>query len=669
MIVKTGERIYESSGEDVGVVLKAENIPIVMDCLIHRMYVDKYASTVRELICNGLDAGASQVEVSIVPVGKACVVKVKDDGKGMSLQKIKDVYCSFADSDKRDSDGFIGGFGIGSKSPLSVAEVFSVTTSTGTERTVFSVAINSDKMPVVSIISHEKGDFPSGTEVEFACIDHYSLRTPSIRSEKVFIDGAQAWFPLDRLTSKVALCHDSDRFRKFTGKGSAGLYVVYGDAVVYEPTPRWKEKFRSLRAELGLSETKKFVAFADVSEISPVPSREFIEESIRTDAFFDKVFKELRDCERQAAKQIETYPHPEILLTIVLTVDRDHTCLSQVSNVELPFLSKGAFSASWIKRKIVERFKRQCNVDLSDLPVSFFRHRLGFLFPIQDYEIAVGDGWFERPTMELCGPKSKFPPVLNKVNEVLCKLDKPGWKPGKAMTANKTSRSENSFTAYLPEKPESPTWLTYGDVERFPSWKKAVFVPDFYARKTTYLYAFSHVWETFDLYVEQTVVPCFVVGKSVFKRLPEDKKIEYDALWDAYPKKKALFKILRRLSTPFDSVPFYHILKLCLSQFDVSYLSDFHPALARDLKLTKKDEKVGSLCRKVQAALECSAQYNLPYKTFCFDAVFDDLKITTEDFEYDAEFFASFYRAFFTGKEIKSEDLDKLKPLFKTYLS
>ena len=113
--------------------IRAEDLGMALDAVSKNLYSNPIGSFVRELVSNGVDANrannsAELVKVNIYKEGNTWYFQVKDEGKGMTPEHFKEVYMRWFNSDKRDNNEDIGGFGIGSKSPLSYKETYELTT-------------------------------------------------------------------------------------------------------------------------------------------------------------------------------------------------------------------------------------------------------------------------------------------------------------------------------------------------------------------------------------------------------------------------------------------------------------------------------------------------------------------------------------------------------------
>lgn len=99
------------------------------------LYKNKIRAVVRELSCNCLDAHklngfTGQFEIK-VPGQMDPRFVIRDFGPGLSKEDVENLYTTYFASTKNQSNDFIGALGLGSKSPFSYTETFTVTSYHG----------------------------------------------------------------------------------------------------------------------------------------------------------------------------------------------------------------------------------------------------------------------------------------------------------------------------------------------------------------------------------------------------------------------------------------------------------------------------------------------------------------------------------------------------------
>lgn len=122
--------------------ISEKNSPYIFS-LLSNIYSKPIRSATREITSNCFDAhieAGTPYEPVLIRLyaddTSQLHVEFIDNGLGISPDKMDDVFMSYGESTKRDSDDFIGAFGLGSKSPFAYSPYFYVITKTnGLEHT------------------------------------------------------------------------------------------------------------------------------------------------------------------------------------------------------------------------------------------------------------------------------------------------------------------------------------------------------------------------------------------------------------------------------------------------------------------------------------------------------------------------------------------------------
>ena len=99
------------------------------------LYSNKIKAVIREVSCNAVDANvdAGRADIPIVvhlPNENEPFFSIKDSGTGLTPEQMVDIYTSYGTSTKTDRNDQIGALGLGSKSPFSYVDQFTVTSIT-----------------------------------------------------------------------------------------------------------------------------------------------------------------------------------------------------------------------------------------------------------------------------------------------------------------------------------------------------------------------------------------------------------------------------------------------------------------------------------------------------------------------------------------------------------
>lgn len=147
----------------------SDNSAKIFSFLSNFLYKDKERSVMTELCSNAIDAhkdaGKSDTPIKVsIPTALDQAFKVRDYGKGLSEAHVYQFLTKYGESSKGESNDFIGGFGIGSKSPAAVSDSWTITSHYEGEESSYLIHINSSGIP--SIINlYKKPTTESGLEV------------------------------------------------------------------------------------------------------------------------------------------------------------------------------------------------------------------------------------------------------------------------------------------------------------------------------------------------------------------------------------------------------------------------------------------------------------------------------------------------------------------------
>lgn len=160
MIITTNDKSVESSGLGQTAAFGIKNSAAAFQLLSSGLYTNKIRAVLREIGCNGVDAHAlngnkdKPIEVKL-PNRLDSQFHIRDFGPGLSHDQIMKLYSTYFDSTKQASDDYIGGFGVGSKSPFAYTDAFTVISRhKGMER-VYAAFVNDEGMPTIAQMGEE----------------------------------------------------------------------------------------------------------------------------------------------------------------------------------------------------------------------------------------------------------------------------------------------------------------------------------------------------------------------------------------------------------------------------------------------------------------------------------------------------------------------------------
>jgi hypothetical protein len=134
------------------------------------LYADKIKAVIRELSCNAYDAhiaagNANEPFTVHLPNALEPYFSVRDYGIGLSVEAVMHIFTTYFESLKNDSNDFIGGLGLGSKSPFSYVDAFTVISRFNGKKYSYTAFIGEDDTPKIAMLNEEDTTEGNGLEV------------------------------------------------------------------------------------------------------------------------------------------------------------------------------------------------------------------------------------------------------------------------------------------------------------------------------------------------------------------------------------------------------------------------------------------------------------------------------------------------------------------------
>lgn len=147
-----------------------KNLEFITTLLSSNLYSDPEQSFIREIVSNAWDshveAGTTDIPVIIrfKRGNDGWEVTIRDFGTGLSPERFQEVYCNIGSSTKRESNEFIGGFGIGKYSSLACTNTVYITSYY--EGTAFLyVMVKSGNTITTNLVMKKPTEEKNGVEV------------------------------------------------------------------------------------------------------------------------------------------------------------------------------------------------------------------------------------------------------------------------------------------------------------------------------------------------------------------------------------------------------------------------------------------------------------------------------------------------------------------------
>lgn len=157
--------------------------------LSDKMYSDKPRAVIRELAANAkdamIDAGKGDQPFEIhLPNTFEPWFSVKDNGIGLSHEDVMNLYSTYFESTKTDSNNTTGCLGLGSKSPFAYVDAFTVEARWNGVLTLYSCYYNEEGIPAITVMGDSlETDEVNGLEVKMP-VKEYDMREFATKAAK-----------------------------------------------------------------------------------------------------------------------------------------------------------------------------------------------------------------------------------------------------------------------------------------------------------------------------------------------------------------------------------------------------------------------------------------------------------------------------------------------------
>ena len=144
------------------------------------LYSNKIRAIIRELSCNAYDSHVAAGKINTpfdvhLPNALEPFFSIRDYGTGLSHDQVTNIFTTFFESTKTDSNDYVGALGLGSKSPFSYTDNFTVTAIKDGRKGIYTAFINEQGVPSIALMMEEQTTDPAGVEVRFAVESRYDF--------------------------------------------------------------------------------------------------------------------------------------------------------------------------------------------------------------------------------------------------------------------------------------------------------------------------------------------------------------------------------------------------------------------------------------------------------------------------------------------------------------
>jgi hypothetical protein len=323
--------------------------PQAIQMFFKDIYKDPILACVRELACNAFDAHVLAKNPKTpfnvhIPTNLEPWFEIRDFGVGLSKEQMETLYSTFFESSKQGSNDFIGGLGIGSKSPLAYTDMFTATSFYEGVSYQFIVSKNELGVPTLNFVGEFPTKEPNGLSVNVPIKQNYgqangsdieSFRKCVIKvftrfETKPVLTGMTVEFPEIVYSSQKGDWGMRDN-QKSGLDSSLGLQAIMGNIAYPISIDSLRLEHAAMQKYAGIiysnswrKEDRPFDIKFGIGTLSITPSREELQYDERTckaiTAAFDLILKEFLD---EFKKTIEKAPDYFSACKIWAGVDSD----------------------------------------------------------------------------------------------------------------------------------------------------------------------------------------------------------------------------------------------------------------------------------------------------------------------------------------------------------
>ena len=297
--------------------IKQDNIAHIFGILRNQLYSNKQLAIVREYCTNAFDAHvdagiADEPIIVTVPTHIAPTLIIRDKGNGLSTNDVYQVFASYGESTKRNTDSQVGMLGLGSKSAFCYVDSFTVTSYNNGVKSVYNAYIDTTQIGKIELVHSEPTD-ETGLEIKIH-VNQYDIST----FNTVIVDFLKFFNPKPIILNNDAIKRQITDFDftpvlsgdnwKVTRRGdwnNSRIYVTMGN--VNYPVSISSLPSYDLRDFLESFNSYYIYVNVPIGTVKPSASRESLDMNTKTtNAVMDAFNKVKSEIQSEFAKKIES---------------------------------------------------------------------------------------------------------------------------------------------------------------------------------------------------------------------------------------------------------------------------------------------------------------------------------------------------------------------------
>lgn len=289
--------------------------PAVFNILIAQQYKNRVGSVIREVVCNAWDAhvaagNPNPVEVIFPTLLAESTFVVRDEGTGIPPDQIMEIYMTLFSGTRSESNEYLGGFGLGAKSPWAYNEQFLVENRYHGSKTTYSMYLDGNRQPCVATIDRSPTYEPDGLTVTVP------VNQSDINEFRIAGMLLLPWFG-DKVKTNLALVQRKPLFDSPSGalyakdsQMNIDFSALVGSVPYFIPTPTILRALGDSRSYITTS-NKSIVLKFNIGEVTVTPNREDLSiDTFTFEAITNKLrqfIEEIKDNINDTLKTCTTY--------------------------------------------------------------------------------------------------------------------------------------------------------------------------------------------------------------------------------------------------------------------------------------------------------------------------------------------------------------------------
>lgn len=293
--------------------------------ILSSFYSDPILAIPRELGANAWDShvAAKNPEPFLVHAPNALEpwFSVRDYGTGLSPDDVINIYTTYFESTKANSNDYDGCMGLGSKTPFNYTDNFAVTSWFNGKKFVYNCFISENSIPSIMLLASENTTEPNGVEVKLG------VKTTDISKFVEAITRAYSTF-LNKpkiVGQKIEYPEVKHIYKSKTGRwalrDNQRHGYSYNSVGAYMGNYRYTVNFHSVSAQLSSEDQKKyqhvintasrcaFDLYFDVGDLDVAPNKEELQYDVNektSRAVVELLHQAVAEIEEHIKSQIET---------------------------------------------------------------------------------------------------------------------------------------------------------------------------------------------------------------------------------------------------------------------------------------------------------------------------------------------------------------------------